>query len=73
MLGLGIGDCFCNDLQYVAHDMGVSMATIAVDVTVTLEGSPLLATQATMRVAVKPQRKPRTWRGTGNLGGHQFC
>jgi organic hydroperoxide reductase OsmC/OhrA len=69
LLGLGIGGCFCNDLQYVAHDMGVSMATIAVDVTVTLEGSPLLATQATMRVAVKPQRKPRTWRASCDVHG----
>jgi organic hydroperoxide reductase OsmC/OhrA len=57
LLGLAIGGCFCNDLQYVAHDMGVSLATIAVDVTVTLEGSPLLATQATMRVAVKAADK----------------
>src|SRR5262249_55122001 len=69
LLGLGIGGCFCNDLQYVAHGMGVSMATIAVDVTVTLEGSPLLATQATMRVAVKPQRKPRTWRASCDVHG----
>ena len=37
--------------------MGVSLGTIAVDVTVTLEGSPLLATQATMRVAVKAADK----------------
>jgi organic hydroperoxide reductase OsmC/OhrA len=53
LLGLAIGGCFCNDLQYVAHDMGISLAAIAIDVAVTLEGSPLLATQATMRVAVE--------------------
>jgi len=52
LLGLAIGGCFCNDLHYIAHEMGVRLASIAVDVTVTFEGSPLLATQAEMRVAV---------------------
>lgn len=52
LLGLAIGGCFCNDLQYVAHDMGIILASIEVDVTVTLEGNPLLATQAKMRVDV---------------------
>ena len=52
LLGLAIGGCFCNDLHYVAYDMGVRLASIAVDVSVTFEGSPLLATQAKMRVAV---------------------
>jgi organic hydroperoxide reductase OsmC/OhrA len=53
LLGLAIGGCFCNDLQYVAHDMGIRLASIEVTVTVFLEGSPLLATDAKMRVAVK--------------------
>jgi len=52
LLGLAIGGCFCNDLQYVAHDMGVRLASIEVDVMVAFEGSPLLATQASMHVAV---------------------
>lgn len=52
LLGLAIGGCFCNDLQYVAHDMKVPLASIAVDVTVALEGNPLLATQVMMRIAV---------------------
>jgi organic hydroperoxide reductase OsmC/OhrA len=52
LLGLAIGGCFCNDLHYVAHDMGIRLASIEVDVTVSFEGSPLLATQANMRVAV---------------------
>jgi organic hydroperoxide reductase OsmC/OhrA len=52
LLGLAIGGCFCNDLQYAAHDMGVRLASIQVDVTVALEGTPLLATQAMMRIAV---------------------
>jgi len=52
LLGLAIGGCFCNDLQYVAHDLGVRLASIEVDVMVAFEGNPLLATQASMRVAV---------------------
>ena len=52
LLGLAIGGCFCNDLHYVAHDMGIRLASIEVDVTVVLEGNPLIAKTATMRVAV---------------------
>jgi organic hydroperoxide reductase OsmC/OhrA len=57
LLGLAIGGCFCNDLHYVAHEMGVRLASIAVDVTVTFEGNPLLATQAEMRVSVTASDK----------------
>lgn len=52
LLGLAIGGCFCNDLQYVAHDMSIRLASIQVDVTVTFDGNPLLATHALMRVKV---------------------
>jgi len=52
LLGLAIGGCFCNDLHYVAHDMGIRLASIEVDVTVAFEGNPLIAKNATMRVAV---------------------
>lgn len=52
LLGLAIGGCFCNDLHYVAHDMGIRLASIEVDVTVAFEGNPLIVTNATMRVAV---------------------
>jgi len=50
LLALAIGGCFCNDLQYVAHDMGVRLKSLQVDVTVSFEGTPLIATDATMRV-----------------------
>jgi organic hydroperoxide reductase OsmC/OhrA len=53
LLGLAIGGCLCNDLQYVAHDMGVSLSSVEVEVTVTLEGNPPIATHAKTRVAVK--------------------
>jgi organic hydroperoxide reductase OsmC/OhrA len=52
LLGLAIGGCFCNDLHYVAHDMGIRLASIEVDVTVVFEGNPLIAKNATMRVAM---------------------
>jgi len=38
LLGLAIGGCFCNDLQYVAHDMGILLASVQVAVSVTFEG-----------------------------------
>lgn len=51
LLALTIGGCFCNDLRYVAEEMGLVISKIAASVTVTLEGQPLLATAATMTVA----------------------
>ncbi|WP_425354584.1 OsmC family protein [Jiella sonneratiae] len=51
LLGLAIGGCFANDLRYVAHDMRVELGTIAITVTVELNGDPLLMTGATMTVA----------------------
>lgn len=53
LLGLAIGGCFCNDLYYVAHEMGIGLASVAVDVTVTFDGNPLLATSASVQVAVE--------------------
>jgi organic hydroperoxide reductase OsmC/OhrA len=53
LLGLAIGGCLCNDLYYVAHDMGIRLISVAVDVAVTFDGNPLLATAAAVRVAVE--------------------
>jgi organic hydroperoxide reductase OsmC/OhrA len=53
LLSLAIGGCFCNDLYYVAHEMGIRLASVAVDVAVTFDGSPLRATSAAVRVAVE--------------------
>jgi organic hydroperoxide reductase OsmC/OhrA len=55
ILALAIGGCFCNDLQYVSHEMGIRLAEIAVQVTLTLEGEPLIATKAVMTVNVTSQ------------------
>ncbi|UIJ70955.1 OsmC family protein [Aurantimonas sp. HBX-1] len=51
LLGFAIGGCFCNDLRYVAHDAGLKLGSIAITVTVELDGDPLLMTGATMTVA----------------------
>jgi organic hydroperoxide reductase OsmC/OhrA len=51
MLALALGGCFCNDLRYVAQELGVSIRNLSVSVTVCLEGQPLLTTSATMAVA----------------------
>lgn len=53
LLGLAIGGCFCNDLHYVAHEMGIRLTDVAVDVTVTFEGNPLRATSAAVQVSVE--------------------
>jgi organic hydroperoxide reductase OsmC/OhrA len=51
LLALSIGGCFCNDLRYVAHELGVEVGKIAITVTIELEGDPLLATGTTMNVS----------------------
>lgn len=50
LLALSIGGCFCNDLRYVAHDLGVELGKIAITVTIDLVGDPLLAIGTTMDV-----------------------
>lgn len=50
LLALALGGCFCNDLRYAAHELGVALGRIAVSVTVQLEGTPLLTTAATMSI-----------------------
>jgi organic hydroperoxide reductase OsmC/OhrA len=52
MLALAIGGCFCNDLRYVADALGVGIDAIAIDVTLQLDGSPALVTDAVLDVAV---------------------
>ena len=50
LLALAIGGCFCNDLRYVSHEMGVELMSIEIEVVLEMDGSPLIATSATMRV-----------------------
>ena len=51
LLALALGGCFCNDLRYVAEELGVSLGDIAVDVALDLEGTPLIARAARLSVA----------------------
>ena len=50
LLGLAIGGCLCNDLRYVAHDMGITLTALAVDVTVNFSDHPRRATDAEVRI-----------------------
>lgn len=50
LLALSIGGCFCNDLRYVAHQINVKLGKIEISVSLELDGEPLLATSATMKV-----------------------
>ncbi|MCG7392249.1 OsmC family protein [Microvirga sp. ACRRW] len=57
LLALAIGGCFCNDLYYVAHEMGIALKHVAVDVTVTFDGAPLRATGAHIEIVVEAADK----------------
>jgi organic hydroperoxide reductase OsmC/OhrA len=60
LLALTIGGCFCNDLRYVAHAMGVALGDFAVLVTVYLDGAPIMATAPPWSSSARPQtRQPR--------------
>jgi organic hydroperoxide reductase OsmC/OhrA len=51
LLALAIGGCYCNDLRYVAHDLGVEIGEITVIVKLELDGAPLVATSAVLSVS----------------------
>ncbi|PKR88333.1 oxidoreductase [Pleomorphomonas diazotrophica] len=50
LLALAIGGCYCNDLRYVAHNLGVEIGEISVTVKLELDGAPLVATSAVLSV-----------------------
>lgn len=52
LLALAIGGCLCNDLHYVAQAMGITLTSLAVEVSVDFDGEPLLATGAEAAIAV---------------------
>ncbi|BBK31028.1 organic hydroperoxide reductase OsmC/OhrA [Stella humosa] len=53
LLGLTIGGCFANDLRYVAADRGLKIKEISISVEVRLQGDPIIATEAVLRVSVQ--------------------
>jgi uncharacterized OsmC-like protein len=53
MLGLAIGGCMCNDLRYVAHNMGINLTSLAVDVVLHFSEDPRLVTDADVQIKVE--------------------
>lgn len=53
LLGLTIGGCFANDLRYVADQEGIKIEDISITVDLTLQGDPIIATEAVVRVSVE--------------------
>jgi organic hydroperoxide reductase OsmC/OhrA len=51
LLALALGGCFCNDVHYVAAEMGLRVADLKVSVSVGFGGEPLVATEAIMTIA----------------------
>ncbi len=52
LLALAIGGCFCNALRFVAHEMGIRLTSVQVDVTVTRDESLDLITDAVVRAEI---------------------
>ena len=50
LLALSLGGCFCNDVHYAAHEMGVLVSHLQVSVTIDFDGDPLLASNASVHV-----------------------
>ena len=50
LLALSIGGCFCNDVHYTAHEMGLMVSRLRVAVTIDFDGDPLLASNAVVHV-----------------------
>jgi len=53
LLGLAAGGCYCNDLRYAAHELGVALKTLEVSVSVELDGQPLLVTAVTISPTIE--------------------
>jgi organic hydroperoxide reductase OsmC/OhrA len=50
LLALSLGGCFCNDMQAIADDMGLTIADLQVSVDVDFDGDPVRATDARLTV-----------------------
>lgn len=50
LLALSLGGCFCNDVHYSAHEMGLVVSHLRVVVTAEFDGDPLLANSAIVHV-----------------------
>ena len=50
LLALAIGGCFCNNMQAIADEIGVSIADLRVSVEIDFDGSPSRAIAARMNI-----------------------
>jgi organic hydroperoxide reductase OsmC/OhrA len=50
LLALAIGGCFCNDMQAIADQMGLTIADLRVSVDIDFDGDPTRASGARMMV-----------------------
>jgi organic hydroperoxide reductase OsmC/OhrA len=50
LLALALGGCFCNDMQAIADELGLSIADLRVTVTIEFASEPSLATAALLKV-----------------------
>lgn len=55
MLSLALGSCLCNDLQYIAARRGKKIETLFIDVVLQLDGDPIMAVGADIRVKCRMQ------------------
>ena len=53
LLALAVGGCFCNDVQALADEMGVTVADLSVSVSIDFGGTPSRATDVRMEVNCK--------------------
>ncbi len=53
LLALAVGGCFCNDVQALADEMGVTVADLKVTVSIDFAGTPSRATNVRMDVDCK--------------------
>ena len=69
LLALAIGGCFCNDMQAIADQMGLTITDLRVSVDVDFGGEPSRASEARMSVECTladgsdPSRTDRTRQG----------
>lgn len=53
LLALALGGCLCNDIHYVADEMGLTVTDLQVTASVDFGGEPLIARAARMTVDCK--------------------
>jgi organic hydroperoxide reductase OsmC/OhrA len=53
LLALSIGGCFCNDLRSIAHEKGIALQKIEVEVTLDLGGTPVRVRSAQVSAALE--------------------